>query len=416
MMSMDQNLKTHLRFVGAFALALFLALLAACRKAPSPEPETSSSAAGGTPEVQESVRLSSAAIAEAGITTWKVEPVELAHLVVLNGTVNYDENRLLHLAANVKGRVAEIAVDLGARVRAGDPVLRLESVELGRAREELVRELAELAVAERAFQRARVLADAKAISTGELQAREGEYLIQKVAAEAAERTLHVYGEAQETIDRLQEGLAGHDPYPSAAEGASLTLRAPFAGLVIDRKVTPGALFEALQPLVTIADLSTVWVFLQAYEKDLALLHEGLPATIRSEAYPQASFRGNVDFVSGVMDPASRTVRVRASVPNSAERLRPGMFVTASVEVPRPAAESHAELAVPQAALQTLDGRTVVFVQVEPGVFVRRHVETGHTFEGFTEVLAGLKAGEAVVTEGSFVLKSEFARALLVEED
>jgi cobalt-zinc-cadmium efflux system membrane fusion protein len=117
-----------------------------------------------------------------------------------------------------------------------------------------------------------------------------------------------------------------------------------------------------------------------------------------------------------MDPASRTVKSRATVPNRAERLRPGMFVTASIEVPRPASESHAELAVPQSALQTLDGRTVVFVQVEPGVFVRRFVETGHTLEGFTEVLAGIRPDEEVVTEGSFVLKSEFARALLAEED
>jgi RND family efflux transporter MFP subunit len=194
------------------------------------------------------------------------------------------------------------------------------------------------------------------------------------------------------------------------------LRAPFSGRVIERKVTPGSQVEAMKPLVTLADLSTVWVFLQVYEKDLALLAEGLPVTLRTEAYPQETFHGKLDFLGSVVDPATRTVRVRATVANRGEKLRPGMFVKAQVEVPKPQSESHPILAVPQAALQTLEGRTTVFVQLAPGVFVRRLVETGHTFEGFTEILSGVRQGEVIVTEGSFVLKSEFARATLVEED
>jgi cobalt-zinc-cadmium efflux system membrane fusion protein len=92
-----------------------------------------------------------------------------------------------------------------------------------------------------------------------------------------------------------------------------------------------------------------------------------------------------------------------------------MFVKAHVDVPKPEAEARTILAVPQQALQTLEGRTTLFVQTNPGVFGRRFVETGHSFEGFTEVLAGVKPGDVVVTEGSFVLKSEFAKASLAEE-
>jgi len=181
-------------------------------------------------------------------------------------------------------------------------------------------------------------------------------------------------------------------------------------------VTPGALFEALQPLMTIADLGSVWVFLNAYEKDLALLHEGLSVTLRTDAYPQETFRGRVDFLGSVVDSQTRTVRVRATVENRSEKLRPGLFVTAQVDVPKPQSEAHPIVAVPQSALQTLEGRSTVFVQVAPGVFQRHHVEVGHSFEGFTEILAGIKAGDVVVTEGSFVLKSEFAKASLMEED
>ena len=366
------------------------------------------------PEVPHQVRLTPAAIAEAGITMWTVQVVDLSHLLSLNGSVGYDENRLLQVAANVKGRVVSIPVDLGARVKIGDPLLVIESVDLGRTREELLKELSSYNVSARAYERARKLVEANAISAGEFQSREGDYLARKAAVASAERTLHLYGDSEEAVARLKATAGDHKL--SATDGAALTLRAPFAGRVIDRKVTPGALFEALQPLVTVADLTSVWVFLNAYEKDLALLHEGLPVTLRTDAYPQETFHGRVDFLGSVVDPQTRSVRVRATVENRAVKLRPGLFVKAQVDVPKPQSEAHPIVAVPQAALQTLEGRSTVFVQVEPGVFARHHVEVGHSFEGFTEILAGVKAGDVVATEGSFVLKSEFAKAALKAED
>jgi cobalt-zinc-cadmium efflux system membrane fusion protein len=308
-----------------------------------------------------------------------------------------------------------IPVDLGTRVRKGDVLATIESVDLGRAREEFIREQTALRVAGRSYERAKTLVEARAISMGEFQSREGDYLSKKAAAEAAERALHLLGETQEQVDRMRararSGGEAHDP----DDGSALALRAPFAGRVIERKVTPGALFEALQPLLTLADLSTVWVFLQAYEKDLALLRDGVAVTIRTEAYPQEAFKGEVDFLGSIVDAATRTVKLRASVANAAEKLRPGMFVKAQVDVPQ-SYEGRTVLAVPQSALQTLEGRTTVFLQTTPGVFARRIVETGHSFEGFTEVYSGIKAGDIVVTEGSFILKSEFARSTLVEEE
>ncbi len=390
----------------------------ACRRAPQPTPENHErhdDAAGDEHEAMPGrVTLTAAAISEAGIATWQVKPVDLEHLLVLTGSVQHDENHLLQVASNVRGRVAAIPVDLGARVRKGDPLLVLESVELGRAREEFLREASALRVAARAYERAKTLVAAQAISAGEFQSREGEYLARRAAAQAAERALHLLGDDDAEILRLK-GAAESDAELLSGDVPRLTLRAPFDGRVSERKVTPGALVEALQPLVTVANLSSVWVFLQAYEKDLALLHEGLTVTIRAEAYPQEAFVGRIDFVAGSLDEATRTVRVRATVANRAERLKPGMFVKAHVDVPKPAAEAKLLLVVPQSALQTLEGRSTLFVQTTPGVFERRFVEIGHSFEGFTEVLAGVKARDVVVTEGSFVVKSEFAKASLAEE-
>ncbi len=402
-------------------LLVLTALLAtasgACRRAAAPEPEAKEpeNAAGEAPETPERVTLTAAAISEAGITTWQVKPVDVEHILVLNGSVGYDENRLLQVASNVRGRVVSIPVDMGAWVREGDALLVLESIELGKAREEFLREASALQVASRAYERAKALVAARAISSGEFQAREGEYLSRRAAAQAAERALHLLGDSDEEIRRLGASTLSEDGVHGGVE-PRLTLRAPFAGRVVDRKVTPGALVEALQPLLTVADLRRVWVLLQAYEKDLALLHTGLVVTIRAEAYPQESFPGRIDFVGSTFDTATRTVKVRATVANRSERLKPGMFVKAHVDVPRPEAESKKVLVVPQAALQTLEGRTTLFVEVEPRVFARRFVEVGHSFEGFTEVLAGIKEGDVVVSEGSFVLKSEFAKASLAEED
>lgn len=416
-MSMTTRLLTVLP-----AVLLAGAALAACgRRADAPaRGRAAHEAAAGTEaneahreeELPETVRLGAAAIAEAGIGTWTVKPVNLEHLLVLNGQVGHDENRLLQVSASVRGRVVGIAVDLGARVRAGDVLATIESVELGRAREELVRETSALRVASRAYERAQALVAAKAISAGEFQSREGEYQTRKAAVDAAERSLHLLGEPQSEVDRRR--VAAETGSHSAGDGATLAVRAPFAGRVIERKVTPGSFFEALQPLLTLADISTVWVFARAYEKDLALLREGVAVTLRAEAFPQDAFRGKVDFVDSVVDPATRTLRLRASVPNPAEKLRPGMFVKAQVDVPQ-SYEGKTVLAVPQSALQTLEGRTTLFVQREAGVFGRRVVETGHTFEGFTEIYKGIAAGDVVVTEGSFVLKSEFARASLADE-
>jgi membrane fusion protein, heavy metal efflux system len=389
-----------------------------CGKTSDPVPEVSrlEREAVDEPEaLPERVNLTPAAISEAGIETWQVKPVDLKHLLVLNGTVSHDENRLLQVAANVRGRVARIPVDLGARVRTGDALMVIESVELGKAREEFIRERSSLNVASRAYERAKTLLEGKAISAGEFQAREGEYLSRKAAAQAAERALHLLGDSHEEIERLQQGIESDDAFPTG-DAPRLTLRAPFHGRVIERKVTPGTLVEALQPLMTVADLTTVWVFLEAYEKDLALLHEGLTVAILTEAYPQETFNGSVDFVGSVLESSTRTIRLRATVDNGSEKLRPGMFVKAHVDVPRPPAEAEAFLAVPQSAIQTLEGRSTLFIEVEPGVFERRFVEIGHSFEGFTEILAGLKVDDRVVTEGSFVVKSEFAKASLAEED
>lgn len=352
-------------------------------------------------KLPETISLSPAAIRAAGIKTWKVEPLDLGNRLTVNGNVAFNENRLLAVAAPVTGRVVQLPVDLGQSVEKGQPLAWIESVELGRARQEYLRAVTDSDIAEKSYSRAKLLAAEKAISASELQQREADYGSKRAALAAAELALRQFGD--------DPGLARTTAIPRVA------VRAPFSGTIIDRKVTPGTLVEALHPLITVADLGTVWVFFQIYDKDLAVVHTGLAIHVSSDATPGTSFSGTIDFVGSEVDPNTRTTRVRATVRNERRLLRPGLFVRGTIDVPR-AQVNGSVIAVPQDALQTLENQPTVFVRVAQNQFARRIVETGRTFDGNVEILRGIKIGDEIATEGTFVLKSEFSNAALIEED
>lgn len=353
-------------------------------------------------ELPEQVTLDAEAVAAAGIKTWKALPIEVGNVLTLNGNVAFNENRLLAVSTLVPGRVVQLPVDLGQAVSKGQPVAWIESMELGRMRQEYLRAATEADIAEKSHERAKLLVAEKAIAAGEFQQREGDYRSKQSALAAAELALR---------------QAGDDPRQARSAGAPrVAVRAPFAGRVIDRKVTPGALVEALHPLVTVADLSNVWVFLRVYEKDLGVIRTGLPITVTTEALPDTRFSGTIDYVGSEVDPNTRTTRIRATVRNAGERLRPGLFVSGRLEVAGGARKEEKLLAVPNGAIQTLAGKPTIFVQTAPNTYARRTLEAGRGFGDYVEVLAGLKAGEEVVTEGSFILKSQFSKAELVEEE
>lgn len=391
-------------------LLLAVATMTACgkkeEKAKSESAEQSEKKpAEGTDEeseaLPETVTLEAEAVAAAGIKTWKAVPIEVGNVLTLNGNVAFNENRLLAVSTLVPGRVVQL-LDLGQAVSKGQPVAWIESMELGRMRQEYLRAATEAEISEKSYERAKLLVAEKAIAAGEFQQREGDYRSKQSARVAAELALR---------------QAGDDPRQARSAGAPrVAVRAPFSGRVTDRKVTPGALVEALHPLLTVADLSDVWVFLRVYEKDLGGIRTGLPITVTTEALPGTHFSGTIDYVGSEVDASTRTTRIRATVRNAGERLRPGLFVSGRLEVSGGARKQEKLLAVPNGAIQTLAGKPTIFVRTAPNTFARRTLEAGRGFGDYVEVLAGLKAGEEVVTEGSFILKSQFSKAELVEEE
>ena len=194
-------------------------------------------------------------------------------------------------------------------------------------------------------------------------------------------------------------------------GKPLELKAPIAGLITERKSTVGELIGKDTEIYTISDPSDLWVLAEIKERDIAAIHIGQEATFTVLAYPEQPFRGRIVLVGNRVEPASRTLEVRVAVANPDGRLKPGMF--ADVEIATSALQD--VLTVSDAALQEIEDEKVVFVAVADTRFEKRSIKIGLEQHGRLQVLDGLKAGDRVVTDGSFILKSELLKGELGEE-
>jgi multidrug efflux pump subunit AcrA (membrane-fusion protein) len=194
-------------------------------------------------------------------------------------------------------------------------------------------------------------------------------------------------------------------------GKSLELKAPIDGRITERKSTVGEHIGKETEVYTISDPTDLWVLAEIKERDLGAVRVGQPATFTVLAYPGEIFRGTVVLLGNRVETESRTLEVRIEVNNAAGRLKPGMF--ADVEIATTALAD--VLVISDLALQTLDDEQVVFVALDATRFEKRVVKLGQEQHGRVQILEGIKAGEPVVTEGSFILKSELLKGELGEE-
>ena len=314
------------------------------------------------------------------------------------GKILTNENRLAHLSARVPGRIVAVYADFGARVREGDRLLLLDSPAFGEAQLEYRKARNVLGVTGKALERAEALLDRGAIGAGEQQRREADHENARADLHEAEEKLHLLGMTEREIQRLAAKTLPH------AEVAQVFLRAPFRGEVIDRKATIGEVVDPNKILFTVADLSTVWVRADFPEQQAGRLKTGFTVEVRVSAYPDTTFRGVITYVGAVIDPATRTIMARADVPNADGRLRPEMFAEVLLVT-----DEQSALSVPRVAVQQMGNRQVVFAVQGPRRFESREVTLVQTATDYIQVITGLAAGDEVVTQGSYALKSELLR-------
>jgi cobalt-zinc-cadmium efflux system membrane fusion protein len=351
------------------------------------------------PSVDKSlVRLTTEEIKSAGIIVQPVTRSEFRTIRDFPGTVEPNEHALAEITTLVRGRVIDVYADLGREVKGGTLLALLYSSELGMAQSAYLKATAKLNVAERAFRRAELLLKEKVIGVAELQRREGEMLSLRAELREARDRLLILGLTDEDLRNLDRNHTIRSHVPVVA---------PFDGRIIARNLTKGEVVETTEKLFVVADLTDVWVTAVIPEKDIPYIRPdqtgtGQSVEVHVAAYPGQAFQGRITYVGDVLDPATRTMRLRLELPNPERKLKPAMYATVRV-YSEPEANA---LLIPESAVQRDRDRQFVFVEREPAIFEARDVKLGSSNGREIKVLDGLLEGESIVTNGAFVLKSE----------
>ncbi len=361
------------------------------------------------PERAHLVEMSLSAQQKVGMKVEAARVMDLNEYLRATGTVQPIDSRIGLVTPLARGRVVEVKAKVGDRVKAGQTLALFDNIEAGEllaqeqsAHADLERLKAQSIAVTRQLERSRRLAEIGAGSEREFEASQAE----KGGVDAAMHS------QQAVIDGINQRLRRFGVSGDRPRASYLTaLKAPFSGVVIKVQISPGDTLDAGRDAFTVADLARVWVQAEVYEKDLGRLSVGKDAIINVDTYPNRPFAGRVTYISDVLDPQTRTARVRCELANPELQLKTDMF--ANVQLPTKSARK--ALAVPTSALQQIDGKDVVFVRKSDTTFEARAVRKGLAVNDLLEITDGLRPGEPVVTQGAFHLKSILASGELGED-
>ncbi len=299
-----------------------LAALAICAAACGTQSKASSDAPPAAPAPAPHAN-GELAVDQKMLASIRIEPIaeqEMTNVLALAGKVQFDEDRVARVLVPVAGQVVDLGVKVGDVVRKGQPLFSIASREAAAAVAEHIESHKDLELAEKTAAMTEDLFQHEAASRIALQQAQSDLAKAKSRVARTEEALRVLG------------LSGDDADLSRFNGR-VPIAAPIGGAVIERKVTNGQFVQPdSTPAVTVADLSTVWVMGDLFERDLRLVSTGQPAAISTAAYPGERFTGRVNYVSETIDPATRTAKVRVSVFNPSGRLKPEMFASISLDV------------------------------------------------------------------------------------
>ena len=280
------------------------------------------------------------------------------------------------------------------------PLATLDSVELGEALGRYHQSKTKLALAQSNMERIKMPVEKKIAARKDILQAETDFKTAQTELHTDEERLTLFGV---TLSDLKGD--GH-------KKPLLPVRSPIGGIITEKHAIVGELADPSKSLYTVADLSSVWVMVDINEKDLAKIHKGQSAIVAVGAFPDLKLKGRITYIADLVDQATRTVKARIEVANPGRKLKPEMFATVELAL---AADAPPVLAVPEDALQELDGKKVLFVAEKDAEFAARQVQTGRTAGSMVEILSGLKEGERYAIKGSFILKSELKKGEMKDE-
>lgn len=320
------------------------------------------------------VSLSATQRVMANVATIEAKTMPLDKEIVAVGIVQYDQARQAKVTAWVSGRIDRLYVNtVGSWVSKGRPVAEVYSPDLVSAQQEYL-----LALRSREQFKSSPI---QSIAQG------GEGLVT-----SARQRLKLMGVKDSQIAALEK---------SGEPNIRLPIYTPLSGIVIEKLALEGQYVNTGDPLFSIADLSTVWVEVEVYENEFPAIKQGQRVDIVSQSYPGKTFTGRVSFIYPFLDPKTRTVKVRVEIGNPGLKLKPDMFVNATIK-------SHlgTAIAVPVTAVIDTGKRQVLWVETEPGMFAPREVRVGQRAGDNIQILSGLKPGEKVAVSGGYLIDSE----------
>lgn len=336
------------------------------------------------------IALDAAQVKAAGIVLSAAAPAKISVVTSLPGEIRFNEDRTAHVVPKLAGVVMEVHADLGQSVKQGEVLAVVASSGLSDQRSELLSAQRRLALATTTLERERRLWQDK-ISA------EQDYL----------QAQQAMSEAEIAVQNARQKLSAFGAGPGTGKELNrLELRAPFAGVVMEKHLAQGEAVKEDAIVFTLSDLSTVWAEIAVPPKDLNLMRVGETVTVKATAFA-AEAKGKIIYVGELLGEQTRTAKARVALANPDRAWRPGLFITVDV-LSGHADAADAAVAVAADAVQIVEDKPVVFVAVAGG-FQPQPVKLGRSDGKMTEVLQGLKAGTRYVSAGSFVLKAELGK-------
>src|SRR5215510_12560404 len=340
-----------------------------------------------------------------------VTPQSISGVISATGKILVPENHIAVIGPVNQGRIVRLYAGQGTRVRKGQKLADLESADIDQAEADYLKALAdyenalrssaaEVKLAQESYDRNKQLYEQKITAGKNLQSAEHDLEVAKAAGEssvngtkaaltAARRHLLILGLNDATIDALGK---------KTDLAATFSLNSPIDGIVVERNATIGASVGTDANVFKIIDLSRVWIDADVFEKDLPRVRPGQEVKLTVTAYPESTFSGKVILINSVLDPDTRTMKVRTEVANPDGRLKPDMFANVQIVTDM----NRAAISIPQAAILNDEGKTIVFVNEGDG-YKKRQVQAGIQNNDRVEIIDGLTAGDKVVVKGNYLL-------------
>ncbi len=321
-------------------------------------------------------------------------------LLSATGEIRLNENRTSHVSPRVPGIIKSSEVETGTKVKEGDVLFTIDSVEVGGAVNGYLNYKSILVLEAHNLKRIKALYEKRIVSEKDFIEASIKYEETLTALRTAKNRMEIYGLIAKDIDAINPESDGHII-------SKLPIRAPINGTVIARHAVNGEYWDTDSEIdiMTVSDLDTLWVLADIYESDLKALldanSEKAECEMETLSFKGKIFRGMIENIGTTIDETTHTVKVRIALSNPDGILRPGMFC--SVKIPSNPSEM---VAVPESAVLSDEGKSFVFVEIIEDFYVRKPVVTGRKYGGYVEILEGLADGEQVVSTGSFLLKSD----------